>query len=485
MKDKMKVLFCSYEVAPFYKKGGLGDVAGSLPKALKKLGVDISVVMPEYKLKTNPPAGGEKLKITDKKFKIEFDGREEKVEIWESVLPGSEVPIYLLENEKYLSGLKEGKKCLEQFAFFSKAIMEFTRYTLQVTRYRFDLIHLNDWHTSLAPLLIKLQKIPNKPVTLLTIHNLSHQGVAPLNILPSLGISKESSRVLSWDAADGNVEVLIEGIIHSAIVNTVSPTYAKEILNPKFSGRTGEILKGKEGRIYGILNGIDYDVWNPEADKLINFQFSIFNFQKGKRENKIVLQKELGLAVDEKTPLLAFIGRLAGKQKGLDILYEALIKLLPKEKFQFVLLGTGSREWEEKFRKLTKKEKQVAAVIRFDESLAHRIYAGADFVLVPSKFEPCGLIQMIAMRYGTLPIVRKTGGLADTVKDGVNGFVFEEYSSKALVKCIEQVLCKFEIRNSKFEIMINRAMSEDFSWESSAKEYLKLYKKALEIKRES
>jgi len=446
--------------------------------------------MPKYKLKT-PKLQNSKTPI--KNLKVEFDGKMEEVGVWENVLPGSEVPIYFLENKKYLGQLKEDRvEKMEQFAFFSKAIVEFA------TR-QFDLIHLNDWHTALVPLLLKLRATSHKPpATLLTVHNFAHKGKAPLDFLAKLGISPEDSRALTWDISDQDLEMLMQGIIHADLVNTVSPTYAKEILDPEAWGKLSKVLKGKEGRVKGILNGIDYSVWDPGTDKSVNFQFSISNFQKGKRENKIALQKKLGLRVNEKTPLLAFVSRLAGKQKGLDILYEALIKLLPEEKFQFVLLGTGSKQWEEKFRQLAKRETAFKAVICFDESLAHRIYAGADFILVPSKFEPCGLIQMIAMRYGTLPIVRKTGGLADTVKDGVNGFVFEDYSSKALVQCIEQVLCKFEIRNSparnryaqsvaggKFEIMINRAMCEDFSWKKRAQEYLELYQEALEIRKEN
>ena len=511
----MKILYCSYEVAPFYKKGGLGDVAGSLPKALKKLGVDISVVMPKYNIKNKKL----KIKNTNKKFKIEFSKKEEIVGIWESVLPGSEVPIYFLENNRYLNEIKKDRaESMEQFAFFSKAIVEFTNFQhrdsrrnrhaelisassgilkqVQNDKNGYDLIHLNDWHTALVPLLSKLQQSDQRPATFLTVHNFAHKGKAPLDFLAKLGISPEDSRALTWDISDQDLEILMQGIIHADLINTVSPTYAKEILEPETWGKLSKVLKGKEGRVKGILNSIDYDVWDPEIDPHLQINFGsdsrfkaqgsrsdIKNWQEGKRANKLALQKELGLKIDENKPLLAFIGRLAGKQKGLDILYEALIKLLSREKFQFVLLGTGSEEWEDKFRELDKRG-VMKAKICFDERLAHQIYAGADFILVPSKFEPCGLIQMIAMRYGTLPIVRKTGGLADTVKDGVNGFVFEEYSDKALVQCIQRALGAYQ-REANYKQMIERVMKEDFSWEKRAQEYLELYKEALEIRGES
>jgi len=498
----MKVLFCSYEVAPFFKKGGLGDVAGSLPKALANLGVDISVVMPDY-----DEVKSQKLKVKsqDQELKIKFAGREEIVRVDESVLPGSEVPIFFLENERYLSELKEDRnENMEQFGFFSKAIAKFSQ---EHENIGFDLVHLNDWHTALVPLLLKLPKEKwevgsgkwERPATLLTVHNFGHQGKAPLDLLNKLGIRQEDSKVLAWDTADNDLEMLMEGIIHADLVNTVSPTYAKEIMESKVAGRLSEVLKGKEGRVKGILNGIDYSVWNPETDKYLavnyglsakrkaqsaKLQLKTKNWREGKRKNKLALQEKLGLETNGEMPLLAFVGRLASKQKGLEILYSAMIKLFKKAKFQFVLLGKGSQEWEEKFKKLATKEKQVATVIRFDEGLAHQIYAGADFVLIPSQFEPCGLVQQIGMRYGALPIVRKTGGLADTVKDGINGFVFEEYRTEALIDCLKRGLQIFNFQFSILNSMVERAIGENFSWKRSAKEYLKLYQKAIEIWKE-
>ncbi|MBI5465070.1 glycosyltransferase [Candidatus Gottesmanbacteria bacterium] len=238
----------------------------------------------------------------------------------------------------------------------------------------------------------------------------------------------------------------------------------------------------------GILNGIDCEVWNPGTDPLINFQFGsplgVFNFQVGKQKNKRELQRLLGLKITDKTPLLAFIGRLEPKQKGLDILYEAMEKLLPEKTFQFVLLGTGDPVWERQWGNETMKQwDNFRFICRFDEKLAHQIYAGADMILLPSKFEPCGLPQMIGMRYGTLPLVRRTGGLADTVKDNVNGFMFEEYSGEALADKIKEALEKCQMfRPGRIKCqMIENAMSRDFSWEASAQKYLELYKRAMAL----
>ena len=473
----MKVLFCVSECAPIIKVGGLGDVAGSLPKALARLGVDIRIVVPKYEdIKT---AEIKKLGETG----VEFGGRKEKVVIWETILPDSKVPVYLLENETYLS--KNGhqafagtEKETERFAFFSKSIAELliTHNSSPITIP--DLLHLNDWHTSLIPLL--LSNIYHPP-SVLTIHNLSYQGIGSLGLLDKLGLKSDSCRVLKWDAENRDIDILMEGIIHATFVNTVSPTYAKEIMTPQFGWGIEEVLKGKEGRVVGILNGIDYEVWNPTTDKFLDIRYQVSGISQGKMGNKKFLQKELGLAVDEKIPLLAFVGRLEPQQKGLEILLGAMEELLPKENFQFVLLGTGNKDWEEKYQVLSSKyQANFKFICRFDEKLAHQLYASADLFLLPSLFEPCGLPQMIGMRYGALPLVRKTGGLADTVKDGETGFVFEEYSSGALTETIERAI-KLSSNQELWSKMVEDAMRQDFSWEASAREYLELYKEVIKL----
>ncbi|MFH0863527.1 MAG: glycogen/starch synthase [Candidatus Gottesmanbacteria bacterium] len=481
----MKILYCASEVSPIIKVGGLGDVAGSLPKALADLGVEISVIVPKY----------EEVKKLDIKIwklgeiNIDFANKKEKVIVWETKLPGSNVSVYLIENDTHLS--KDGHQAfrgteeeIERFAFFSKSIATILNSPFAIQNFSPDLLHLNDWHTSLIPLLLECQK-KNIP-SLLTIHNLSYQGLGGVEILKKLGISADTCQVLKWDAVNKDIDILMEGIIHADYINAVSPTYAKEIMTREFGEGIEDILKGKEGRATGILNGIDMDTWNPEKDKNIKFQYSSSNFEPGKSINKKELQNELGLEVNENIPVIAYIGRIEPKQKGLDIIYEAIEELFKNEmkavELQFVLLGTGDKDWEEKFSALSSQlPANIKFINRFDEKLAHQIYAGADIMLVPSKFEPCGLPQMIAMRYGALPLVRKVGGLADTVRDNFNGFVFKDYSGQVLMEKIAEALKLWGNKEKRAE-MIERAMKTDFSWDKSAKEYLELYKKILTSK---
>ncbi len=470
----MKVLYCASEVAPLIKVGGLGDVAGSLPKALAKLGVEMKIMVPRYEDVKIP--GSQEVKVAD--LVVPFADQAEQVFVWQVNLPKTTIPVLLLENNRYLS--KDGHQAftgatseVTRFAFFSKAIVEY------VTKSRFDLIHLNDWHTSLVPLLWSgsCSSSANHLPSLLTIHNLSYQGIAPVNLLQKLDLKADSCEFLKWDAQNSDLDLLMEGINHADYVNTVSPTYAQEILTPDFGWGIEGVLQKKASRLSGILNGIDTEVWDPSQDQLINVQYDKSNYQGARIGNKKALQKELGLWVDERIPVLAFVGRLEPRQKGLDILYGALEKLLEQENLHFILLGTGDQSWQKKFQGLAASSgNKMVVVDRFDERLAHEIYAGTDLILVPSKFEPCGLPQMIAMRYGGLPIVRKTGGLADSVLDNQTGFVFEEYSVAALFTTIKRALLTY-FKPQEWEQMVMAAMNQDFSWDKSARSYLELYHK--------
>lgn len=476
----MKVLYCASEVAPIIKVGGLGDVAGSLPKALVKLGIEIKIVVPRYEdVKT---LGYQETKVTD--FVVPFAGQTEQVFVWQTNLPKTTIPVLLLENNQYLS--KNGHRAftgtiseVTRFAFFSKAIAQLLKTENLELKTKFDLIHLNDWHTSLVPLLISNSCPPSADhlPSLLTIHNLSYQGIAPVDLLQKLDLKAEACEFLKWDAQNSDIDLLMEGVNHADYVNTVSPTYAREILTPEFGWGIEGVLQKKVSKLSGILNGIDTEVWNPSQDEFINAQYSNTDYRMARIENKKALQKELGLWVDERIPVLAFIGRLEPRQKGLDILYGALEKLLERENLYFIILGTGDQGWQEKFQSLAAKSgNKMIVVDRFDERLAHQIYAGTDLILVPSKFEPCGLPQMIAMRYGSLPIVRKTGGLADSVLDKQTGFVFEEYSVSALLITIRRALLTY-FKPKEWEQMVISAMNQDFSWDKSAKSYLELYQK--------
>jgi starch synthase len=473
----MRVLYCVSECAPIIKVGGLGDVAGSLPKALEALGVEVTIIVPHYKDVNIFPGYGLK---TLKEIKLNFAGKEEIVFLHQTILPDSRVKVYLLASDTYFSSTTHQaftgtEDEVERFSFFSKAIATIIKE--KALGWEVDLVHLNDWHTSLVSLLLPEQpKIPS----VLTIHNLAYQGVASLELLTKINVDPKSCLALKWDIENRDIDILMEGIIHATLINTVSPTYAKEIMTPQFGRGIEEVLKGREGKVFGILNGIDYQVWDPSTDKMILSHFSLANFQSGKAINKKKIQEELRLLPEAKVPLLAFIGRLEPKQKGLDILFGAMESLLASQNFHFIILGVGDKGWEEKFRLQSLKFKdKMVFVGRFDEGLAHQLYAGADVILVPSLFEPCGLPQMIGMRYGVIPLVRKTGGLADSVENNKTGFVFENYSASALAATIRECLRVYQ-ESQKWQQLISHAMEKDFSWERSAQKYLELYQKVIE-----
>ncbi len=456
----MKVLFAVWELDPFIKVGGLGDVAASLPRALSVLGVDIRIVIPYYKaLKL-----GRNRKKFIKRFKIKYAGKNEKVEVYEVVHPLSKVPVYLLKNSKYL----DAPLSTDTFAFFDKAIVAMV--AGNHASFIPEIIHCNDSHAALIPLLLKENKMPIK--TMLTIHNLTYQGRASLDILDRVGIAKSKCQVVQWETESRKINFLLEGITHADIITTVSPTYAKEIMTEEYGAGLEEVLRGKEGRVFGVLNGIDdhrRDVGHLAQN----------SWEEEKKKSKKYLQKKLGLKVDESIPLLAFVGRFDSKQKGIDILHK-MLRTIDLKNYEFIILGKGELEWEERFLWLdTFYPKNVACTFVFNDLLAHKIYAGSDFIIVPSKFEPCGLIQMIAMSYGTLPIAHRTGGLIDSINSGHNGFLFKDYATQALQETIEKAVDIWRHEKKKYKEMVESALSTDFSWDKSAKEYFRLYEKLI------
>lgn len=473
----MNVLFAVWECDPLIKVGGLGDVARSLPLALKKLGVDIRIVLPYYKaLRLG--------KIKRKKIGeciLKYASEREMVEIIEIEHPVSKIPVYLLRNRKYLDIVDHP----DTFAFFDKAVVEVIAQNCLL--WTPHIIHCNDVHTGLLPLLVRESRLAVK--TMLTIHNLSYQGKAPVKVLTKLGIDESKCKVLKWEIASKQINFLMEGIVHADVITTVSPTYGREIMTEEFGSGLEEILRGREGRIFGILNGID-DEWRYMIHRhVIKYPYllskrhlvestnsnKLYSWVEGKRLNKMYLQKKLRLKIDSKIPMISFIGRFDAKQKGIDIMHKMMRRLsLPK--YQFVILGSGDHEWEERFQWLsTFYPKYVSCNFKFDDILAHQIYAASDFIVIPSKFEPCGLIQMIAMLFGTLPIAHKTGGLIDSIQDGKNGFLFGKYTSEALEKTMKKALQIWHYHKSDYQKMVENAMDTDFSWDKSASEYLDLY----------
>lgn len=474
----MKVLFAVWELGPFFKVGGLGDVARSLPIALSKINVDIRVIFPYYK--AVKLLGQKPKKVAE--FKVVYDGRKIKTAVYQISFPKYNIPVYLVRNDNYLNVPDD-----DTFAFFNLAIIEILKGNL--LGWIPDIIHCNDHHTGFIPLLVKHQKLPFK--TLMTIHNLDNQGLSPIELVKKMGIEHTNCRVMKWEIKKRKINFLLEAIIHADLINTVSPTYAKEILHERYGAGLDEILGCEKNKIYGILNGIDYDIRNPFNDHYLPYHYSsrhaeednkkykIFPVLEGKKLNKLLLQKKLGLKVDKNIPLIGFIGRFSAKQKGIDILHK-LIRRLSGDHYQFVILGTGDINWEERFRWFNRfYPKNVFCDFEFDEALASQIYAASDFLVIPSKFEPCGLIQMIAMCYGSLPIARATGGLKDSIDHGKDGFLFRGYSSFSLEKALKQAV-KIMINNKeRYHKMVIAAMNRDFSWDASAKRYVELYQKLI------
>lgn len=475
----MNVLFVVWELDPFFKMGGLGDVARSLPAALKSLGVDISIVLPYYKV----VKWGRNKKTKIGNIQMQYAGKNETIEIWKTTTSYTKVPLYFLKNSHYLDSVAT----MDTWGFFDKAVV--TLIQNKVILSTPDIVHLNDVHCGLIPLLIKLEKLPIK--TLMTIHNLAYQGKTSIQIVKNIGIDPESCKMLLWEIKTAQINFLLEGIVHADIITTVSPTYAKEILNEELGSGLNEILRGKEGRIFGILNGIDINWRYILYDKSIKYRYGLvpnqptpdkikyYDWKEGKKRNKLLLQKKLGLKIDANIPMLCFIGRFDSKQKGLDILH-TMLRRIDQTALQFIILGSGEKNWEERFHWLaTFYPKNISCNFLYDDNLAHQIYAASDFIVIPSRYEPCGLIQMIAMLFGTIPIAHKTGGLKDSIKEGYNGFLFSAYTSQALEEKTTKAVAMWKNDRPAFEEMVTHALTTDFSWAKSAKEYIVLYEKLL------
>ena len=474
----MKVLFVTSEVAGLYKRGGLADVSYSLPVALAKRGVKVGIALPYYeKIKVHPVHCVGQLAI-------DYDRRRELMFIFKTTLPGSKVPVYLFRHP--LLNEYDGPDIVERFGFFAKAVAQLYLYSDAILGGPYDIIHCNDWHTALVPLLVgesskvgyrERETIQSKHAkTLLTIHNLLYQGEAGVSITLKLGFPKPLFHTFMTPLGRA-VRLLTEGFEYADMVTTVSPTYATEIMNGDHGVRVRDIFDRRGDMIAGILNGIDTDLWNPETDTALPVTYSARTVAVRKKHVKQQLQKAVRLPESD-VPLFGFVGRFEARQKGLDLIAGA-IDGLSDTSYQLILLGTGQPKLVAAFTALAERHKNIVYINTFDERLARRIYAGSDIMLVPSKFEPCGLTQMIAMRYGTLPLVRNTGGLADSVTDGKTGFVFGPYKKSALVAKMNDAIGLYVSSPGKFREMIVRAMKQDFSWDHQVKAYLSHYKKLI------
>lgn len=476
-KSKLKVLFVSAEVFPYAKTGGLADVAGSLPVALAKMGHDVRIAMPRYKKIT------QQLKYTAD-FPVIMDWRKETCIIREDemVEDDAKVKVYFTDNYQYFD--REYMYCYfdeaERFAFFAKAVLDM----LKIIDFKPDIIHCNDWQSGPICALLK-EKYKNdefysKIAMIYTVHNLQYQGNYPGDTIKLFGFD-ESYFIHEKLEFYGTFSFMKAGLNYADIINTVSETYAKEIQTTEYGERFEGLLKQRTKDLYGIVNGISYKEFNPLTDTKIYKNFDK-NSIGNKKINKSGLQKEMGLP-NSGAPLIGLISRLVN-QKGLDLISEAMDEIL-KNDMQFVLLGSGDEYFETLFKNYAKKyPKNIAVFIGFNPILAQKIYAGCDMFLMPSKFEPCGLGQIFSLRYGTIPIVRATGGLADTIVDcelskNGNGFSFKEYSSKELVKTINRAIKFYNTKPKEWEKLVLHALEQDFSWAKSAEKYIDIYNKAI------
>jgi starch synthase len=479
---KLKILFVASEVFPFAKTGGLADVVGALPQALLKLGCEVAVVMPKYKV------------ISPEKYKLKYEINGLSVpmgmgdlnaDVLSTRLGDTHAKVYFIQNDRYfdrdgLYGTPEGDyhDNAGRFAFFGRAVLEL----LRALDWYPDVLHLNDWQTGLIPAYLKTlyadQSSYKQLKTLFTIHNMAYQGLFPKYVLPMTGLRWEEFVHEKLEYYD-QVNYLKAGLVYSDAINTVSPTYAAEIKTDEFGQGLQGVLNLRAEDLHGVLNGIDYSEWNPATDKEISAQYTVKNHDR-KIESKIKLLHELGLEFRTQTPVIGLVSRLTD-QKGLDLIAEAIEPFLAMD-VQLVVLGTGDARYHEMFESLQARYSNKLSVnFKFDNRLAKLIYAGSDMFLMPSRFEPCGLGQLIAMKYGSIPLVRKTGGLSDTVenlspegKKGT-GFVFENYRSEDLLFTIRRAVEAFH-QPKIWKELVQRAMMKDFSWDTSAQRYLELYR---------
>ena len=471
----MKVLFAASEAHPFIKTGGLGDVMGALPKSLIKLGIDTRVVIPKYKNIKDELK--QKLQFV-KWFTVPVGWRNQYCGVFQYEY--NEVIYYFIDNEYYFNrdGLYAYFDDGERFAFFNRAVLEF----IKEIDWQPDLINCNDWQTGMVPVLLNLEykkdQFYSRIKTVFSIHNLLFKGSFSPKVLPELFGYDYMPLVNGSVELDGSVSFLKGGLNYCDQITTVSKTYAEEIKTPQYGEGLDGFLRSKSYYLMGIVNGIDYEEFNPQDDKFIFKNFNI-NSINNKVENKLALQRELGLPQKKDTPMIGIISRLT-HQKGCDLIVNMIDRLLQRD-IQVVILGTGDYWYEETFKNLQYRyPDKVSANIKFDNTLAHKIYAATDMFLMPSLFEPCGLGQLIALRYGSIPIVRETGGLRDTVYpynkyNGVgNGFGFKNFNSSELMQIIEYALTIYSDKNA-WNNIIRQAMDSDNSWEKSAMQYKWLY----------
>ncbi len=491
----MKIVLASSEVVPFAKTGGLADVAGALPRELEKLGHDIVVFMPAYRcIHRAEPA----VESTPVEFVLPVGNRVEAGRLLFSKLPDSQVTVFFVEHSHYFdraqlygSGGNDYEDNCERFTFFSRAVLE----SIRILGLNPDVVHVNDWQTGLIPALIKCEYRDHPSFentsSLITIHNLAYQGIFEREKMAVTGLD---GRYFNWRQMEfyGSLNLLKTGIVFADSINTVSPTYAAEIQQREQGCGLEGVLQDRRDRLSGILNGIDVSEWNPATDKHIAMTFdSDFDLNvgnRGKAKCKHALQVEAKLDPDPDVPLIGIVGRLA-TQKGWSLILPVLKAFLDSVAAQWVILGTGEPDYHHVLASLHRSyPDKLGLTLGFSNEYAHRIEAGADLFVMPSQYEPCGLNQMYSMAYGTIPIVRKTGGLADTVVNAThettdngtaNGFSFDEFTPAALQATLARALRMYNEHRPTWNQLVQSGMKRDWSWNSSARQYEEVYRRTM------
>jgi starch synthase len=482
----MNILYVSPEIVPFAKTGGLADVAGALPKHLAELGHEVALMMPLYRAVRE---GSQPLIDTGKSVSVPVDGQIVAGHLFQSHLPGSKVKVYLLDNPAYYDrdGLyvlpgtnRDYRDNCERFVFFARGVLE----AAEVLGIQPDIIHANDWQAGLIPVYLKTLYAQNRAVsgarTLFTIHNLAYQGTFRQAEMELTGLDWS---LFNWHQLEfyGKLNCLKGGLVFADVLSTVSRRYAEEIQSEEFGCGLEGVLMERSKDLFGVVNGVDYSEWNPANDPLIPAPYGPGDLS-GKAACKAALLKKMGLPTEGDAPLVGIISRLA-KQKGFDILQDAMDDLMALD-LKMVVLGTGDEAYQEFLKAATLKyPRKLAVRLSFSNELAHQIEAGSDMFLMPSHYEPCGLNQLYSMKYGTVPVVRAAGGLADTVVDysrGANlatGFVFDDYTGDALLEVVRRAVAGYADR-AAWSALVANGMAQDWSWGRSAAEYVALYEKA-------
>ncbi|CAL1125325.1 unnamed protein product [Cladocopium goreaui] len=485
----MNILLATSEAVPFAKTGGLADVCGTLPIEIANRGHETALIMPAYR---RVWSCGQTIEPMDVEFSIPIGSKQVEGRLYRSTLPESDVPVYLIGQPHYYDreGLygEDGKDYIdncERFAFFSRAVLE----TIRMLELPVDLLHLNDWTTGLIPAIAKIEYkgVPGfeQLATLFTIHNLAYQGRFWHWDMVLTGLDWKH---FNWHEMEfyGQLNLLKTGLVFSDALSTVSPRYAEEIQSAPLGCGLEGVLQHRSDVLSGIVNGCDYSLWNPETDQHLAANYTVDNFAEGKAACKAALQEELGLPQEPATPLLGIVSRLVSPKIGLVL--DVLPDFLHNSDVQWVILGTGDPEYHERLLTLAGRAPHRMAVrLEFSERLAHRIEAGSDIFVMPSEYEPCGLNQLYSLRYGTPPVVRATGGLADTVTDTnddtlqagtANGFSFHDYSPLALAETLRRACRAYDDKHTWSQV-VRQGMQEDHSWASKSAEYVTLYEKTI------